>query len=410
MKFCMDELIRVLATALDAVESELVGASTNHGKRIATLTIAMGKYLGMGENELSALAGCALLHDNALTEYILSERPGTGQRMNMRLHCEYGQRNADVLPFRDSIDGYILYHHECADGSGPFGKTEGEYPRGAALIAIADMVDVQVHLQRVPPAKLPAVRAEIAAQTGRMYTRQASEALLAVLDEEMLLSLANKHILFTVAAAMPCWMVDIQDEAIVRLAGISAQIIDYKSNFTRKHSVQIANKAWLMCNYYNFSPQIRAQVYLAASLHDLGKLYTPTSILEKPGTLTDLEFEIITSHVWWTRELLQDISGLGKLCDWASNHHEKLDGTGYPNGLAADALDFISRMMACVDIYQAVTEERPYHAQRTHSEGIAILYSMAEKGQIDDGIVRGMDNAMAAYSNRDVPSPPGASV
>lgn len=410
MDICMNQLIRALGTALDAVECEIFGVSTNHGKRVAKLAIAMGKNMGMSDDELSSIASCALLHDNALTEYILSERPGAGQHMNMRLHCEYGQRNADALPFRSSVEGLILYHHERANGTGPFAKKEDEYPLGAAIIAIADMVDVQVHLQRVMPEKLPAIKKQIQAQTGRMYTQKASGALLEVLDENMLFCLKDENIRQSLADAMPQWTVHVASQEVVRLAGITAQIIDYKSNFTRKHSVQIANKAWLMCEYYDLPGDAQSQVYLAASMHDLGKLFIPTDILEKPGKLTDDEFKTIKNHAWWTKELLREISGFKELCAWASNHHEKLDGTGYPSGLTANNLDFLSRLLTCVDIYQAVTEERPYHRQRTHEEGMAILNSLVAAGKVDSAIAAAIDIAMAPYSERDVPAPPGAVV
>lgn len=368
MNICMDELLRTIGSALDAVEGDLLGASTHHGKRIATLCAAMGRSLGLGEDEQFAVSACALLHDNALTEYILSERPGAGQEHNMRLHCEYGQRNAQAMPFRSPVTGFILYHHEWADGSGPFGKREGEYPLGAELIAISDMLDVSLHLQRLPEEELPALRESIAARAGTQFTRRAAGAMLDILDVEMLRSLRDESILLTVADTMPCQFVDIQDEAIVRLAGVTARIIDYKSRFTRRHTVEIADRAWHMAGVYGMSEEERAHVYLAAALHDLGKLFVPTEVLEKPGQLTEEEFAVIKSHVYWTREMLRQVSGFETICEWAANHHEKLDGSGYPLGYGADRLDFVSRLLACVDVYQAVSEERPYHPARTRRD------------------------------------------
>jgi HD-GYP domain-containing protein (c-di-GMP phosphodiesterase class II) len=107
-----------------------------------------------------------------------------------------------------------------------------------------------------------------------------------------------------------------------------------------------------------------------------------------------------------TYELLKNVDGFGHIRDWASNHHEKLDGTGYPFGKGADELDFYSRLMACIDIYQAVSEARPYHEQRDHGETMAILYGMAQKGFVDETIVKDLDIAMAPYSNQNLPSFP----
>ena len=193
MKICMSELLSCISTALDIVEGDLLGASTNHGKRIAVLSAIMGKYLNLPEGDLIVLSSGALLHDNALTEYILSERPGKEQEINMLLHCVLGQRNADSLPFPGDFDGCILYHHERADGKGPFAKKEGEYPRSAALVAVADTIDANFHLQHYPVEKLPALHEYVKEQTGILFTHEAAEAFLAVLDEEMLLSLADRR-------------------------------------------------------------------------------------------------------------------------------------------------------------------------------------------------------------------------
>ncbi|GHV92977.1 HD family phosphohydrolase [Spirochaetia bacterium] len=395
----MDNLIRAIAVALDIVEGELLGASANHGKRLAVLTAAMGRRMGMGDEALSALASCALLHDNALTEYILSEREGREQDHNMKLHCVIGQRNVETLMFQTDISGFILYHHERANGSGPFGKKAGEYPWGAELIGIADLIDVTHRLQRVGADRLPLLRQNISDKTGVIHTPFAAEALLAVLDEEMLLSLGDDRIADTMDKAIPPWTVDMDSEVILNLAGFVSHIIDYKSSFTRRHSAGISDKAWIMGNYYGYDHTLLSELYLAASLHDIGKLATPTDILEKPDKLDDNEFRIIKDHVRKTYDMLADIGGFEKIREWASNHHEKLDGSGYPFGKKGDELDFNSRLMACIDIYQAVSEERPYHPERDHQTTMKILYDMAGKGHIDEKIVRDMDKALDIHEH-----------
>jgi len=400
----MDELIQSIAVALEVVESRLLGASTNHGKRIAVLCSLMGKELGMDNEGIKAVTTCALFHDNALTEYILSEHTNSdAQEINFRLHCEYGQRNIETLPFKSDVKGLVLYHHERADGNGLFGKREGEFPVGAELIAIADMVDVISHLQRMPLENLPLLQKEIEAQRGKCYTKTAADTMLAILNADTLSAIRDENINKTAAQLLPAWEVEAQDEAIMRLADLSAKIIDYASVFTRKHSVQIANRIWLMGTYYNFDPTMHAKAYLAAAMHDLGKLYTPTEILEKPGKLDDNEFNIIKSHVKGTYDLLSVITGFEDICGWASSHHEKLDGSGYCFGKKAEELDFISRLLACTDIYQAVSEERPYHPARSHADTMQVLFGMAQKGFIDDKIVKDFDIVMADYSLKDVP-------
>ncbi|WP_461249109.1 HD-GYP domain-containing protein, partial [Treponema sp. R6D11] len=100
-----------------------------------------------------------------------------------------------------------------------------------------------------------------------------------------------------------------------------------------------------MGKHYGYEPQDLAELYLAASLHDLGKLAIPSAILEKPGKLTDEEFNVIKKHVYLTWELLNDVEGFETICRWASDHHEKLDGYGYSFGKKAVELDFNSRLL-----------------------------------------------------------------
>jgi HD-GYP domain-containing protein (c-di-GMP phosphodiesterase class II) len=406
MNIRMDQLVRAIAVALDIVEGELLGASTNHGKRIAVLSAAMGRYFGMDNAALSALTTCALFHDSALTEYIISEQREHDPAM--KTHCQFGQRNAEALLFNVSIDGFVLYHHERPDGGGPFGRKEGEIPLEAAIIAIADMLDVANHLQRVETCNLHDLRMQIVTGAGTQFAKKAADALLAVLDEDMLVSLGDERIRETAEQVIPVWNVVVEDKAVFHIAALVARIIDYKSVFTRRHSVQIANKAWLMSMHYGYDKPLGAEMYLAAAIHDIGKLAIPLQILEKPGRLSDMEFRIIMEHAHLTWEILKDINGFEEICGIASSHHEKLDGSGYPFGKKAEDLDFNSRLMACIDIYQAVSEERPYHSGRSHEDTMPILYDMAEKGYIDKKIAGDIDTVMAPWSNQDVPPPPDA--
>jgi len=207
----------------------------------------------------------------------------------------------------------------------------------------------------------------------------------------------------TARSVLAPWIVDVEDQVIINLVSFITKIIDYKSVFTKKHSSKIANMAWFMGEYYNYNQEEKAKLYLAAALHDIGKLETPTAILEKPGKLTDEEFTIIKEHVRKTWELLKDIDGFEDICKWASNHHEKLNGKGYPFGKNADELDFNSRLMACIDIYQAVSEKRPYHPLRDLNDTLEIMYKMADDGAIDRSIVNDISIAMKPYDGKELP-------
>lgn len=406
-KISLSDMMSQISLALDAVETDLVGATPYHSKRVAVLCLAIGRHLGYDETRLFALAGCALLHDNALTEYILSEKPGKGKELNLKAHCSIGEENAVAFPFPCPVEGFVLYHHETIDGKGAFGKKENEFPEEAEIIGLADKVDVTLHLQKLGRNGAEKAAAYIRKLMGIKYSEKICRAALAVLDEKLLDSLADALIYDTLRLGMPRLVEWISEENLIGISGIIARIIDYKSNFTKLHSVQIANKAWFMGESYHYSYREKVLLYVAAAFHDVGKLFVPIDILEKPGALTDEEFATIKSHVEWTWKVLSEIQGFEKIAVWASNHHEKLNGSGYPLGRKTDELDFNSRLLTCLDIYQAVREARPYHIERSHEDTMKVLYQMAGAGVTDLAITKDLDRELVKLDKGVAPAPVG---
>jgi HD-GYP domain-containing protein (c-di-GMP phosphodiesterase class II) len=111
----------------------------------------------------------------------------------------------------------------------------------------------------------------------------------------------------------------------------------------------------------------------AALLHDIGKLAVSNRILDKPGKLSDKEFRAIRTHPMHTLSILERAPCFAQLADLAANHHEKLDGSGYPRSLAADDLDLPMRVLAVADIYEALTADRPYRGPLASEDALAII-------------------------------------
>ena len=102
------------------------------------------------------------------------------------------------------------------------------------------------------------------------------------------------------------------------------------------------------------------------------------------------------NHAGYTYMILSDVEDFEEVRDWAALHHEKLDGTGYPFGRTGAELNEPERIMGCVDIYQALTESRPYKSGMTHEKACAILEDMAGKGWIDAAITEKIKKCFAA--------------
>lgn len=193
-------------------------------------------------------------------------------------------------------------------------------------------------------------------------------------------------------------------EMCKNVADFFAKIVDYKSSFTSRHSIGVAEKASLLAKYMGYDSITVQKMYLAGALHDIGKMAVGNEILEKPDKLTDDEFSTMKNHAGYTYLILSEVNDFEEIRDWAAFHHEKLNGKGYPFGKTADELNEQERMMACVDIYQALTEDRPYKKGLSHEKTCDILDDMAHKVLLIQIFQRQLENVLeepdAIYENR----------
>ena len=141
-----------------------------------------------------------------------------------------------------------------------------------------------------------------------------------------------------------------------------ADVVDAKSHFTYRHSQGVASAAHLIAVQLDLPPARVQLVRRAALLHDIGKLGVSNTILDKPGGLTAEERARIETHPGKSREILQRVNAFHDLAVIAGEHHERLDGTGYPNRLIAHKMCLESRILAVADFFGALSEERPYRA------------------------------------------------
>ncbi|WP_425054213.1 HD-GYP domain-containing protein [Pseudomonas abyssi] len=163
---------------------------------------------------------------------------------------------------------------------------------------------------------------------------------------------------------------------------LSVARIKHKDEYTYLHSVAVAA---LMVGLARAADQDEATVRdagMAGLLHDLGKAVMPESVLNKPGRLTDEEFDIMRQHPMEGYKLLQEWQDVPQaVLDVCLHHHEKMDGTGYPERLAGEDISLMSRMGAICDVYDAITSNRPYKAGWDPSESLSRMASW--KGHFD---------------------------
>ena len=139
-----------------------------------------------------------------------------------------------------------------------------------------------------------------------------------------------------------------------------ANVVDAKSPFTYRHSIGVAETATALAEELNLPAARVHLVRRAAMLHDVGKLRVPNSILDKNGKPTDEEWSVIREHPMVTRSILSRVGAFRELSIVAAEHHEKLDGSGYPDGLRGEQMSLEARIIAVSDMFTAMVEKRPY--------------------------------------------------
>jgi putative nucleotidyltransferase with HDIG domain len=139
-----------------------------------------------------------------------------------------------------------------------------------------------------------------------------------------------------------------------------ADVVDAKSPFTYRHSIGVATAALGIAQTLGLAEERVRFIRRAALLHDLGKLNVSNTILDKPGKPTEAEWRAIREHPAISRRILERVAAFDEIAVVAGQHHEKLDGSGYPDGITAEKLCLEARIIAVADVYGALSEDRPY--------------------------------------------------
>jgi HD-GYP domain-containing protein (c-di-GMP phosphodiesterase class II) len=158
-----------------------------------------------------------------------------------------------------------------------------------------------------------------------------------------------------------------------------AAIIDAKDGYTHRHSERVAQIAVRLAHELGLTTDNRAIVELSALLHDLGKIGVPDAILNKPGKLTDEEFEEMKRHPAHGAAILEHIQSekVKQLLPGVKYHHERWDGQGYPEGLKGEDIPLLGRILAVADFLDALSSERTYRAAASVEDVVEMVRTMS---------------------------------
>ncbi len=177
-----------------------------------------------------------------------------------------------------------------------------------------------------------------------------------------------------------------------------AAAIDAKDEYTHGHSFRVAKYAVAIGRKMDIGPEQLTDLEIAAYMHDLGKIGVPEKILGKPGKLTEEEFAEIKKHPVLTNKILEPIELSPIIVDAAVQHHERLDGRGYPNGLTGNKISPFAKVIAVADVFDALTSSRPYRDAMTVEDALGILYKGIDT-EFDRHVVLALISALRSESD-----------
>ena len=180
---------------------------------------------------------------------------------------------------------------------------------------------------------------------------------------------------------------DFYDKTVLKSYDLDAsaryqlKMLDSLDNFTRKHSENVANLTCRICDYLHLNKNYTIYCTTCAYLHDIGKMFIPPSILQKPSRLTDEEYEIMKTHTTIGYKMCMNDLNLRPYSAGPKFHHEALDGSGYPAGLKGSAIPIEGQIIRVADEFDAIVSKRQYKSHVGITDTLKILIENAHNGK-----------------------------
>ena len=287
-----------------------------------------------------------------------------GKRFDEALvHCEQllAVSGSDSAPWRGEVFRHL----------GVIARERGDF-----VVATENLVKAERHA--IDSGDL-LLRADVSEQLAEVYWAQKRH-------RDMLQNLNEAHSLYSqLKAQHRVAQVEKRNGALearfLEMAKQWGDSIEGKDRYTQGHCERVAFFACVLADSAGFNARSLFWFRIGALLHDIGKIIVPTEVLNKPGKLTDEEWAIMRRHPEAGLELVADIDFPGDISAIIRNHHERWDGTGYPDGLKGEEIPFAARILCVADVYDALTTTRSYRPGLTHARAAEIMRSSA--GQFD---------------------------
>jgi HD-GYP domain-containing protein (c-di-GMP phosphodiesterase class II) len=322
-----------------------------------TVGDSLPQVLGFVLKHTGLKAGLAERFRSVMT--ILRDGPEIAREL-VATRCQRGADIARLLRFPEGVAEGIYSLDEHFNGNGKPARLAGEaIPLYSRIALLAQVIDV-FHTESGREGALKEARA----RAGQWFDPRLVQAFEQVAQSGAFWStLAGQQIDEAVTALQPAGagrQHALDDDYLDDIAIAFGQVVDAKSPYTSGHSARVALYTDMIGEALGLSMERRRWLKRGALLHDVGKLGVSNSVLDKAGALDRAEWDAVKLHAGFTETILGRIGAFRELAAIAGAHHERLDGSGYPRGLAADEIRIETRIITTADIFDAITAARPY--------------------------------------------------
>jgi HD-GYP domain-containing protein (c-di-GMP phosphodiesterase class II) len=296
-------------------------------------------------------------------------------------HTELSSAFAKRIGLDDDVVASLWNAYEQWDGKGPRRVPGEEIPLPARLIALCTTMEV-ISRNRGPQTAKTAARKH----AGRIFDPALVDLWVDNVDD-LLSALDVDASWDAILAAEPRLQRRVSGADLDDVLEAMADLVDLKSPFLAGHSRGVANLGAEAARVAGLTAAEGMTIRRAGLLHDLGRLGVSSSILEKPGPLTDIERDHAHLHPYLTDRMLMRIAALAASREIAARHHERLDGSGYPRALTGPSLTPSDRILAAADVYHAMTEPRPYRPALDADRAAKTVQQEVRAGRLDGDAV-----------------------
>ncbi|MEN6327823.1 MAG: HD domain-containing phosphohydrolase [Syntrophomonas sp.] len=363
MHISLNSLITALAAAFD-----LAGSSERqHSLRTAYVATRLAKNLDIETKQVEDIYFASLLHDLIPQGSLFDQNLIFEILTGLPLRAEVGTQVAELWKHKQET-------------------RRGEYDSGhlgvAARIIYAAEYFENIYCRKQNDEYL--LRKTLFAWSSKAVAELDQKIALALQEcmreEAFWQDLKENRIPSAARQIAPDLWQQLEIDEIEQVSRSFSLLIDRKNPYTGQHSQWVGVIAGELARLYGLDTGMVCQLRIAGYLHDLGKLSIPEYILNKPGLLNEREMQHIKAHPYNSYAVLSEIEGFENIARWAGNHHERMDGSGYPWG--RKDLTICDQIIAVADFYEALTSDRPYRQALKSSEALSLIDKQAKAGKI----------------------------